>query len=57
MNTGSAILEKRTGTILGKSVVNVLDHYIVLLDNPLPESLAVSIPEFCLERISNECQT
>jgi hypothetical protein len=42
-------LASKTGVILGKSNVNVVDHYIVLLDDPLPEALAISIIEHCLE--------
>lgn len=42
-------LENKTGITLGKSSVNVQDHYIVLLDDPLPESLAICVPEHCLE--------
>lgn len=49
VKVGGDVLENQTGTILGKSFVNVNDHYIVLLDNPLPESLAITITEHCLE--------
>lgn len=40
-----------SGTVLGKSFVEVLDHYIVLLDTPLPNAKAVSITEACLETL------
>jgi hypothetical protein len=42
------VLENKTGVILGKSFVHILDHYIVLLDDPLPESLAICMTESCL---------
>lgn len=51
VKTGGDVLENQTGTILGKSFVNVVDHYIVLLDNPLPDRLAVVITEHCLEAV------
>lgn len=51
VKTGGDVLENQTGTILGKSFVNVEDHYIVLLDNPLPDRLAVTITEHCLEAV------
>lgn len=47
-SVGGDRLENKSGVILGKSVVNVEDHYIVLLDDPLPEALAICITEHCL---------
>lgn len=47
---GDKLLEGKTGTILGKSMVHVIDHYIVMLDEPTPDALAISITEACLER-------
>lgn len=38
------------GKILGKSFENVHDHYIVLLDHPMPDRLAVCMTEHCLEK-------
>ena len=51
IKTGGDVLENQTGTILGKSFVNVDDHYIVLLDVPFPDRLAVTITEHCLEAV------
>lgn len=51
IKTGGDVLENQTGTILGKSFVNVEDHYIVMLDVPLPDRLAVTITEHCLEAV------
>jgi hypothetical protein len=39
------------GTILGKSSVNVIDTYIVMLDNPVPEAFAIVMTESCLEAV------
>ena len=44
-------LDNQTGQILGKAIVSVDDHYIVLLDIPTEEHLAVVITEHCLEEI------
>ena len=44
-------LDDQTGQILGKAIVSVEDHYIVLLDIPTEEHLAVVITEHCLEEI------
>lgn len=46
----------QTGTILGKSIIDIIDHYIVLMDkNSLQadgsEAAAFSINEHCLEQI------
>lgn len=49
VRVGGDRLENQAGTILGKSVENVDDHYIVLLDVPLPDRLAICITEHCLE--------
>lgn len=46
---GGDLLENQTGVILGKSFVSVDDHYIVMLDVPQPDRLAVCITEHCLE--------
>ena len=51
IKTGSDALENQTGIILGKSSVNVDDHYIVLLDVPTTDHLAISITEHCLETV------
>lgn len=48
---GGDRLENQTGTVLGKSFENVDDHYIVMLDVPLPDRLAVCITEHCLEPV------
>ena len=41
-----------TGYILGKSSQHAeMDFYIVMLDKPLPESLAIVMTEYCLEPI------
>ncbi len=48
VKTGGDVLENQTGTILGKSVVNVEDTYIVMLDKPMVDRLAVCITEHCL---------
>lgn len=47
-----------TGTILGKSAVNVDDHYIVLLDESRQlldgyEVVAFTVTEHCLEAIDD----
>ena len=47
VQTGSA-LDNQTGKILGKSIVDVEDHYIVMLDVPTDERLALCITEHCL---------
>jgi len=44
-------LSGKTGVILGTSFVNVIDHYIVLLDKPTDTHLAVCITESCLEAL------
>lgn len=44
-------LEKNGGIILGTSSINVTDHYMVLLFNPTPTHLAISITEACLEEM------
>ena len=44
-------LDDQTGQILGKAIVSVEDYYIVLLDIPTEEHLAVVITEHCLEEI------
>ena len=44
-------LDNQTGQILGKAIVSIEDHYIVLLDIPTEEHLAVVITEHCLEEI------
>ena len=45
-------LDGQTGTILGRSIVDVLDFYIVLLDKPHSRGdKAISITEACLDRI------
>ena len=46
---GNDPLEGEFGTVLGKSFVNITDHYIVLLDNPRPDFKAICITEHCLE--------
>lgn len=51
MNVPNDRLEGANGDVLGKSFVNVLDHYIVLLDKPFPEAKAVCITEACLEKL------
>ena len=50
VNTGGdKSIEGKTGVILGKSMVHVTDFYIVLLDEPREDALAISITEACLE--------
>jgi hypothetical protein len=47
-------LDGQTGTVIGKSFENVIDSYIVSLDNyPTPdvEWSAITITEACLQRI------
>ena len=39
----------KTGKILGTSFVNVIDHYIVLLDEPTETHYAICMTESCLE--------
>lgn len=62
VKTGSAALDNVTGIILGKSFINVIDHYIVLLDEEfvkntdlldyvMPGAKALCITESCLELI------
>jgi hypothetical protein len=49
VKTGGDVLENQTGTILGKSFSDpVCDHYIVMLDVPQKDRLAVTITEACL---------
>ena len=45
-------LSNKTGVILGKSSVDIIDDYIVLLDTPTETNIAVSITESCIK--SNE---
>jgi len=47
-----ADLSGATGTILGKSFIDIFDMYIVLLDIPLPTHLAVVIPEMALTAVT-----
>lgn len=47
INTGS-FLDMSTGKNLGKAIDGIIDHYIILLDEPLPDRLAVVMPESCL---------
>ncbi len=51
IKTGGDILENQTGIILGKSIVDVEDYYIVLLDVPMVDRLAITITEHCLEAV------
>lgn len=44
-------LDNQTGQILGKAIVHVEDYYIVLLDNPTEDRLAIVITEHCLEEL------
>ena len=53
-NTTDPILDGQTGTILGKSIVDVLDYYIVLLDVPQPDFRAITITEVCLKKHETE---
>lgn len=53
-SVGTNVLDNKTGFILGKSFVNVDDHYIVQLDEPLPEASAICITEHCLELINEQ---
>lgn len=46
------------GTILGKSIIDIIDHYIVLMDKNSyqadgSEAAAFAIPEHCLEQIDD----
>lgn len=50
-STTSSELDGSYGCILGKSVSDYIDHYIVLLDEPTDTALAVVIPEVCLVRV------
>ena len=50
-NTGDNFIDSQGGIILGKSVVNVLDFYIVQLDNPTNEYAAIQMIESCLEAV------
>ncbi len=40
-----------TGTVLARATEGILDQYIVLLDNPLPERKALLLPSSALEKI------
>ena len=51
VRVGGDRLENQTGTILGKSFEDVGDHYIVLLDVPQTDLLAICITEHCLEPV------
>jgi len=62
INTTSPLLDGRTGTIYGKNIVNIFDHYIVLLDDdPIVTTLfsddyetthqAITMTEVCLEKL------
>ncbi len=46
--TGSDLLDGQCGTILGSSMVNLYNFYIVLLDIPTETHRALSLPESCL---------
>ena len=48
---GDVSIDGKTGYVLGKSFENVIDFYIVMLDEPRPDALAISITEACLEAI------
>ncbi len=49
---GGDILENQTGTVLGLSFSDaIIDHYIVMLDVPQTDRLAVTITEACLEAV------
>lgn len=50
-NTNSDI-DGLTGFIAGKSSEHILDHYIVILDEPLKDYMAINIIESCIEVIS-----
>lgn len=43
-------LTNKSGVILGTSMVDVQDFYIVMLDEPLPNRRAVVMIESCLEK-------
>lgn len=48
-------LDGKFGTILGRSIVDVLDFYIVLLETPHSRGdKAISITEACLDFIEND---
>ena len=52
----------KTGTIIGKSIVDIEDHYIVLLDENEfladgTEVAAFTVTEHCLEEIHDEVVT
>lgn len=51
--TGDHRLDGRTGSILGKSMVHVMDFYIVLFDQPINgySDKAIAITEACLEKV------
>lgn len=51
VKTGGDVLENQTGRILGKSIVDVEDYYIVMLDVPMADRLAITITEHCLEAV------
>jgi hypothetical protein len=48
--TGPSGLDGRTGVVLGKSVENVVDFYIVGLDAPYLGQKAILMIESCLKR-------
>lgn len=47
VKTGSG-LDMATGRNLGKATEGIVDFYIILLDEPLPDRLAVVMSESCL---------
>ena len=48
------VLSGQTGTVLGQSVrFAEFSHYIILLDIPMEDRLAVDITEHCLEAIND----
>lgn len=51
VKVGGDKLENKVGTILGKSFVDFIDHYIILLDEPTKDAKAICITESCLEKI------
>lgn len=56
-NTTDVYLDNHYGTILGKSVCNIVDFYIVLLDTPYQGgnenkgAKAIVLIESCLEKV------
>ena len=47
---GAPGLDGMKGYNLGKSSSHIVDFYMIMLDHPLPESLAINIIETCLDR-------